>query len=76
MQPVLMGTSRHGGLEFRIEATAERWGKIRPCWMVIQLPQGKRLAKQLLAGLEAANAAGMPSAATKAWQESDEQREP
>jgi hypothetical protein len=35
--------------------------------MVIQLPEGKRLAKQLLASLEAANAAGKPSAAALAW---------
>lgn len=67
LQPVLMGRSRHGGLEFRIETTAEHRGKTQPCWMVIQLPEGKRLAKQLLASLEAANAAGKPSAAALAW---------
>lgn len=62
VQPILIGRSRWGGLEFRIEAVEQG----RPCWMVIQLPQGKALAKRLLASLEAANAAGIPSSAKQA----------
>lgn len=36
--------------------------------MVIKLPEGRTLAKQLLASLEAASAAGKPSSAMQAWQ--------